>query len=170
MYIYIGDNMENSKAVLNALSEAGIPFEHYVHAPVISASDRYKLNLDFGAVVCKNLLVTTRNESRFLLCMLPCEKEADLKKMREAFNTSRLCFASCDALKRILDQVPGSVGVLSIINDRSHLCEVVLDESLRNAERVAMHPGVNTETVVLKGADLSLFVRSNLFKLTFYSF
>ena len=118
------------------------------------------MGLSFDAVVCKNLLVTTRTESRFLLCMLPCEKEADLKRMRTVFGTSRLCFASEEALARILDQKPGSVGVLSIINDKTRTCEVVLDQSLRSAPRVAMHPGVNTETVVMTGEDLCRFVRS----------
>ncbi len=170
MYYLFGDDMENSAAVLDALKKLDIPFEHYTHVPVVSAADRYPLGLDYGAVVCKNLLVTTRNESRFLLCMLPCEKEADLKEMRTAFLTSRLCFASEEALKRILDQKPGSVGVLSIINDRSRVCEVVLDSSLKDAPRIAMHPGVNTETVVLSGEDLARFVRASAFKLTYFSF
>ncbi len=152
--------MKDSSAVLEALKNAGVSYEHYTHAPVVSAVDRYPMDLSFGAVVCKNLLVTTRNESRFLLCMLPCEKEADLKRMRTVFGTSRLCFASEEALARILDQKPGSVGVLSIINDKTRTCEVVLDTSLRDAPRIAMHPGVNTETVVMTGEDLCRFVRS----------
>lgn len=162
--------MENSLPVLEALKELGIPFEHYVHAPVIHASDRYGAGLTFDAVVCKNLLVTTRTESRFLLCMFPCEKEADLKEMRAAFLTSRLCFASEDALKRLLDQRPGSVGVLSVINDRARVCEIILDTKLKDAPRIAMHPGVNTETVVMSGESLALFVRANARALTYFSF
>ena len=162
--------MTSSEPVLKALSDAGIKYEHYTHQPIISSADRFPLKLDFNAKVCKNLLVTTRNEARFLLCMLPCEKEADLKALRSAFSTSRLCFASNEVLARLLDQVPGSVGVLSIINDKTRTCEIVLDGSLRCAERIAMHPGVHTETVVISGADLELFVKRQGFSLTFFDF
>ena len=162
--------MESSKKILDALNSAQIKYEHYTHAPVISALDRYPMELSFDAVVCKNLLVTTRNEARFLLCMFPAQKEADLKAMRSGFGTSRLCFASVDALSRLLDQKPGSVGVLSVINDNSGQVEIVLDSSLENAPRIAMHPGVNTETVVMSGEQLSRFINTWGKKLHYFDF
>ncbi len=162
--------MESSKKILNALNAAKIKYEHYTHAPVIDVLDRYPMNLSFNGCVCKNLLVTTRNEARFLLCMLPAEKEADLKAMRDRFKTARLCFASTDALSRLLDQVPGSVGVLSVINDLTETVEVVLDSSLENAPRIAMHPGVNNETVVMSGAELARFIAENRKVLHYFDF
>jgi hypothetical protein len=162
--------MESSDKILDALNNAEIKYEHYTHSPVLSVLDRPAMGLDFGGVVCKNLLVTTRNEARFLLCMLPAEKEADLKAMRSSFGTSRLCFASTDALSRLLDQVPGSVGVLSVINDNSGQVEIVLDSSLENAPRIAMHPGVNTETVVMSGEQLSRFINTWGKKLHYFDF
>ena len=162
--------MESSEKILDALSNIGIKYEHYTHEPVIDVLDRYPMNLAFDGCVCKNLLITTRNEAVFLLCMLPAEKEADLKAMRDYFKTSRLCFASCDALARLLDQKPGSVGVLSIINDHSGVVQVVLDSSLKDAPRIAMHPGVNTETVVMSGDDLARFIHHNGRTLHYYDF
>jgi len=162
--------MESSKKILDALNSAEIKYEHYTHAPVLSALDRYPMELSFDACVCKNLLITTRNEARFLLCMLPAEKDADLKAMRDEFKTARLCFASTDALARLLDQVPGSVGVLSVINDLTERVEVVLDSSLENAPRIAMHPGVNTETVVMTGAELARFIGACGRKLHYFAF
>lgn len=162
--------MESSEKIINALNNAKISYEHYTHAPVTDVLDRYPMNLAFDACVCKNLLITTRNEARFLLCMLPAEKEADLKAMRDHFLTSRLCFASCDALSRLLDQKPGSVGVLSVINDDSEKVEIVLDSSLKDAPRIAMHPGVTTETVVMSGSDLARFINENRRTLHYYDF
>ena len=162
--------MESSKKILDALNSSKIEYEHYVHVPVLSVLDRYPMGLAFGGAVCKNLLVTTRNEARFLLCMLPAEKEADLKAMRSHFGTSRLCFASCEALARLIDQKPGSVGVLSIINDDSCRVEIVLDSSLKDAPKIAMHPGVNTETVVMSGKDLQSFILNNGRTLHYFDF
>ena len=150
--------MENSKKILDALLSAGIKYEHYTHRALTNVLDRKPLGLDYGGYTCKNLLITTRNEARFLLCMLPAEKEADLKAMRDRFQTARLCFASDEALLRLLDQVKGSVGVLSAINDPGNTVEIVLDSELKNAGRIAMHPGVITETVVLSGSELERFV------------
>ncbi|MBQ2866170.1 MAG: hypothetical protein IJE90_06625 [Clostridia bacterium] len=150
--------MESSKIIIDSLKDSDIKFEHYTHPPLTNVLERKPLGLDYGGYVCKNLLITTRNEARFLLCMLPAEKEADLKAMRDHFHTARLCFASDDALLRLLDQVKGSVGVLSAINDVGNVCEIVLDSALKDAERIAMHPGVITETVVLSGAELEKFL------------
>jgi len=162
--------MESSSKILAALNEAGIEYEHHRHVPVTQVLDRYPLNLTFGGVVCKNLLITTRNEARFLLCMLPAEKDADLKAMRDRFGTARLCFASEEALLRLLDQRPGSVGVLSVINDQSAKVEVVLDHSLKDAPLIAMHPGVITETVVMSGESLVRFIEAQGRALHFFDF
>ena len=162
--------MENSKKILDALHSAGITYEHYTHAPLTNVLDRKPLGLDYGGYVCKNLLITTRNEARFLLCMLPADKEADLKAMRDRFQTARLCFASDEALLRLLDQVKGSVGVLSAINDTGNICEIVLDSELKDAQRIAMHPGVITETVVLSGSELERFVLGLGKKLHYFDF
>lgn len=162
--------MDNSKKIIDALQNTNISFEHHTHEPLHNVLDRQPLGLDFGGRVCKNLLITTRNEARFLLCMLPAHKEADLKAMRDHFHTARLCFANDEALLRLLDQKKGSVGVLSVINDPSDTVEVVLDSELKDAPKIAMHPGVITETVVLSGAELERFVLVHNKKLHYFDF
>ena len=162
--------MENSSKILAALNGLGIKYEHHTHSPLTNVLDRKALGLDYGGAVCKNLLITTRNEARFLLCMLPADKDADLKAMRDRFGTARLCFASEDALLRLLDQKPGSVGVLSVINDQSSKVEVVLDTSLKDAPLIAMHPGVITETVVMPGQELVRFIEAQGRALHFFDF
>ena len=146
--------------VLQRLESLCIPFEHYEHEPVASSADRFPLDLVFGAQVCKNLLVCTRNESRFLLLMFPFEKNADLKALRAAFGTSRLCFAPDRALFSLLGQAPGNVGVCGVINDSARLVEVVFDTSLKNTPRVATHPGSNSQTIVLEFAGLEKYART----------
>jgi len=150
---------ELSLQVLDHFHQMDIAFEHYTHAAIQSAADRYTLDLAFNACVCKNLLVTTRTESRFFLVMLPVEKSADLKALRDAFGTSRLCFASDETLYRLLGEQSGSVGVSGLLRDRQKRVEVILDVSLRQQQRIAMHPGDNTQTVVISFSDLQRWIQ-----------
>ena len=156
--------------ILARLDGLGIAYEHYTHVPVMAAADRYPLELGFGAQVCKNLLVAPRNESRFLLVMIPFEKSVDLKALRDAFGTARLQFAPAHRLAELLDQQQGAVGVCGVIHDREKRIEVVFDAALRDRPRIAMHPGVNTETVVMPFAELERYVRANGTKVWFYEF
>jgi Uncharacterized conserved protein len=162
--------MSSRDEIMARLSELGIQYEHYTHEPVQAAADRYSLDLAFDARVCKNLLVATRSESRFLLLMIPFEKSVDLKGLRDAFKTSRLQFAPEARLAELLNQEQGTVGVCGVIHDCEKCIEVVFDTSLRENARIAMHPGVNTETVVMSFSELERYVRSCGTKVWIYEF
>lgn len=150
---------EMTKNILAALEQSGAEFSCRRHAPLSSAAERVTKGLTFGARVCKNLLVTTRTESRFILVMCPFEKEVDLKALRTAMGTSRLCFASEERLLEKLGERPGSVSVLGVINDRTHEVEVVFDLSLKNEPLLAMHPADNSMSVLMSFSALERFVR-----------
>ena len=62
------------------------------------------------------------------------------------------------------------MGVCGVIHDREHRIKVVFDLSLRGKERVAMHPGVNTETIVMAFSDLEKYVRSCGTEVLFFDF
>lgn len=148
----------------------GAEYQRFSHPPVPTATARFDMGLDFNAQVCKNLLVTTRNESRFLLLMLPAEKDADLKALRAAVGSTRLGFAGEGPLMRLLGQTPGSVGVCGIINDTARLVEVVFDVSLRGLPRVAAHPGDNTQTIVTAFENFESYVHRHGNKIIYFDF
>ena len=162
--------MSSREDILARLDALGISYEHHTHAPVASAADRFPMGLDFGAQVCKNLLVSPRNESAFFLLMLPYDKTADLRALRDALGTARLQFAQPGRLAQLLEQESGTVGVCGIIHDREKRIRVVFDTALRGKERIAMHPGDNRETVILSFADLEKYVRSCGCEPLFYDF
>lgn len=162
--------MSSREDILARLDRLGIAYEHYTHPPVASAADRFPMDAVYGAQVCKNLLVSPRNESAFFLLMLPWDKSADLKKLRDAVGTGRLQFSPPGRLAELLEQRQGCVGVGGVIHDREHRIKVVFDLSLRDKARIAMHPGVNTETVVLSFASLEQYVRSCGTEILFFDF
>jgi len=158
------------RAVLARMDKLCIPYTLHEHPPIAHAHDRFGLGLTFDAQVCKNLLVTTRNESRLLLLMLPAEKEADLKALRADFGTTRLGFAGEALLGDVLGQSPGQVGVCGVIHDTARRAEVVFDSALRGLAKVAMHPGDNTLTVIAAFAHIENYVRSWGSAVHFYDF
>ncbi|MEA5038765.1 MAG: YbaK/EbsC family protein [Clostridiaceae bacterium] len=162
--------MSGRDEIFARFAKLGIQYEQYTHPPVPAAADRYPMGLCFHAQICKNLLVAPRNESRFLLLMLPVEKSVDLKALRDEFQTARLQFAPEVRLAELLEQKQGCVGVCGVVHDRGKRIEVVFDSALRGCERIAMHPGVNTETVVMPFSELERYVHSNGTKVWFYDF
>ncbi len=53
------------------------------------------------------------------------------------------------------------MGPLGVLHDKKAVVEAVLDQDLRGLPRVAMHPSVNTATVVLAFDDLERVIRQN---------
>ena len=151
---------EQTERILSRLDELGIEYQLHEHPPVAKALDRFELALDFGARVCKNLFLTTRNEGRFYVLMLEADKTADLKRLARAIGSSRLCFASDERLFELMGQRPGMVSPLGVIEDRERRVTVLLDAGLRGG-RICVHPSDNTKTLVMELADMERYVRSS---------
>lgn len=162
--------MEVRDEILARLDSLGLRYELHRHAPVPASTDRYPMGLTFDAVVCKNLLLTVRNKSRYYLVMMPAEKSADLRAAARAWGSARLCFAEEEEAVALLGEGKGVVGPSGLVRDREHKIRMVFDESLRSQLRVAMHPGVNTETLVMRFEDLQTFVEHNGNEVLFYNF
>ena len=156
--------------ILARLDSLGLPYELHSHAPVPASTDRYPMGLTFDAVVCKNLLLTVRNKSRYYLVMMPAEKSADLRAAARALGSARLCFAEEEDALRLLGESKGVVGPSGLVRDADHVVRMVFDGALRDRPRVAMHPGVNTETLVMTFDDLAAFVRACGNEVLFYDF
>jgi len=148
-----------TEKILERLDSLGIGYQLYEHPPVAKAMDRYELGLDFGACVCKNLFLTTRNESRFYVLMLMADKTADLRRIARAIGSSRLCFGSDQRLFELLGQHPGMVSPLGVISDKGRQVTVLLDAELRG-KQVCVHPSDNTKTLVMEFSDLEKYIKS----------
>ena len=153
--------MEEKEQILELLRQKGVAFEEYEHEALASVMDRVEKGLCYDAVICKNLFVATRKKDRVFLVMLRAEKRADLHGLAHALGTPHLGFAPVELLAQLLHQRPGAVGPLGILRDQGARVEVVFDESLRHVPRVAMHPSVNTATVVLAFDELERIIRQN---------
>ena len=59
-----------------------------------------------------------------------------------------------------LGLTPGSVSPFGLINDENGSVRVILDEDLRTAERLILHPNDNTASVTISFEDFERFLAS----------
>lgn len=151
--------IRQTEAILARLDQLEIPYQLHEHLPVEKATDRYDMDLTFGACVCKNLFLTVRNESSFYVMMLKAEKNADLRRIARTIGSSRLCFGSDARLWEMMGQKPGMVSPLGVIHDNARQVIVLLDVDLRG-QTICVHPSDNTKTLVLEFSQLERYLQS----------
>ena len=146
--------------VIDALSALGIAFERHEHPPIASAIGTEALWPDIDAVQTKNLFLTNQKRTRHYLVVLDHRKRANLLAVADQIGDGRLSFGSPQRLMAHLGVTPGSVSAFGLIHDADRSVRVCLDRELKQADRIAFHPNINTATLVLKFADFERFLTS----------
>ncbi len=149
--------------ILQRLKELGIQYELIEHKAVFNMEEMDALGKDFfkGATICKNLFLRDQKGKRHFLVTMKEEKQANLAEIAKSCLATKLSFASEERLKKYLNLTPGAVTPLAIINDEQKAVEVILDKDLFKEEKIGVHPGVNTATVIISPADLEKYIKAN---------
>ena len=145
--------------VLNQLNAAGIAYEIVYHAPVYTIAEMEAQQIEERGQICKNLFLEDAKGEHYYLVMLPKEKTADLKAMRDKLQSARLHFASAEKLAAYLGLSQGSVGPLGLLNDKNCVVEAVIDAALIG-KTLGMHPNDNAATIWLAYEDLLALIRA----------
>ncbi len=144
--------------VLGILDGMGIGYTRREHPPVFTVEQAEKHWTEIDGAHCKNLFLRNKKGNRHYLVILLSRKQADLRGLNEKLNEDRLSFGSPDRLKKYLGLEPGSVSPFGLINDLQKEVIVIVDQDLRQEERVNFHPNVNTATVGISTADFEKFL------------
>ena len=149
--------------ILQRLKELGIQYELIEHKAVFNMEEMDALGKDFfkGATICKNLFLRDQKGKRHFLVTMKEEKQANLAEIAKSCLATKLSFATEERLKKYLNLTPGAVTPLAIINDEQKAVEVILDKDLFKEEKIGVHPGVNTATVIISPADLEKYIKAN---------
>lgn len=150
---------ENEKKVYDALNQLEIPFTRYEHRPVYTIPEIDELGMHMEGKHCKNLFVRNHNGNKHYLILVAQEKRADLKNIQAQIGSTRLSFASSERLLKYLGLTPGSVTPLGLLNDTEREVTVLIDEDLKKAELICLHPNVNTATVSIGYDDFMRFLK-----------
>ncbi len=153
------------KSVKDYLNQLDIKFQTHKHPAVYTVGEAEKYYVNIKGIHSKNLFLKDRKARRFYLVVLKGDKQLNISNLEERLN-EKLKFANEQELLQILDLTKGAVTPFGLINDKQAKVEVIIDKDIWEAETVAFHPNINTETLELKGKDFQKYIKSLKNKIT----
>ena len=151
------DNRQAETIVMDIyrfLAEHRISYDRYDHPAVFTCEQADRLAPPMPAAKTKNLLLRDKKGLRHFLVVVGYDKTVDLKALASLLEVGRLALASPERLKKHLGVDPGSVTILSVVNDPENNVEVIVDAPLWEEEALRCHPLVNTATLVISKPDV----------------
>ncbi len=134
------------------LKELNIKYDEIQHEEIYTIEEALKIECSLDGIGSKNLFLKDK-KGHYYVYVLHESKRADLKKLAEYLNVSKLSFCNDDELYNILGLTKGGVTPLGIINDKDNLVVVIFDKELVN-KKILCHPNVVTKTMTLDYKDL----------------
>ena len=168
----ITGRQEREVRVYDLLDSIGVDYDRLDHAPAMTMEVCDAVNAAFGrmtleefkaedsndrtkhAIICKNLFLCNRQNTKFYLLMIPGDKKFLTKNLSAQINSARLSFAGEEDMLKFLDVTPGSVSVLGLMNDHGHIVQLLIDSDVLQSEYVGCHPCINTSSLRMKTKDL----------------
>lgn len=144
----------NAQSVYAMLQELGIPFTHTAHPEAHTMEDLLQVEETLGAPFCKNLFLTNRQKTEFILLLIRGDKRFRTAEVSRRLGRSRLSFGEEDTLFELLGVRPGAITPMGLVFDTEHKVELVVDQDLLQLTDMCVHPCVNTESLVMKVEDL----------------
>ena len=138
------------------LQSLDIAYECHNHEATFTVAESDTLKANIPGVHCRNLYLRDKKKKNFLV-VAANDTEVDMKSLQEKLGCGRLSFGSADRLWEFLGIRPGSVCPFTVINDKDHHVQVVLDAQMMKGEIVNYHPMDNTMTIGLTPDDLLKF-------------
>ena len=131
-----------------------IPYDRVDHEAAETMELCREIDAVLGAPICKNLLLANRQNTMFYLLLTPGDQRFKTKDLSAALGISRLSFADGRFMEEFLDITPGSLSALGLYNDLDRVVNVVIDDELKDAESIGMHPCINTSSLRISMSDL----------------
>ncbi len=147
-----------AQATLDLLGEIGIEYRYYSHDLARTMADCEGIGADVGARHFKNLFLSDRKRSVFVLLLLAPEKEFRTGSVSRQLGTSRLSFCTAEELMEKLGLLPGSVTPLALSRESARGVVVAVDRDILAMERVCAHPCVSGATVAISREGLFRFL------------
>jgi Ala-tRNA(Pro) deacylase len=147
--------MENIYRILENLD---IPYQKYEHPAVYTVEEAEKYDHHIDAGKSKNLFLRNRKGNKHYLLVIQSNKRVDLKGLSGLLGESSIGFASAERLNRYLRLTPGAVSPFGLINDVDDQVHVLIDQDLLTYEKLAYHPNINTETLVIRSSDFKKYL------------
>jgi Ala-tRNA(Pro) deacylase len=147
-------------SLFSALDVMGITHQTIQHEALFTVEQSKALRGEIVGAHTKNLFLKDKKGKLFLVTAVE-NTQIDLKRLHEIIGGSgRLSFGSADQMLEYLGVTPGSVTAFAVINDADYQVTMILDERLKDYDRINCHPLINTMTTGLSFDDLMVFLKS----------
>ena len=150
----IADRLPKEQRVYTFLNSLEIEYSRVDHEPAMTMEACEEIDKTLGAVMCKNLFLSNRQETAFYLLLIPADKPFKTKDLSAQLGVARLSFGKAEYMEKYLDITPGSLTVLGLMNDKENNVQLLIDEDILSAELIGCHPCVNTSSLSLSVNDL----------------
>ena len=140
--------------VYDLLDNLGIDYDRVDHEEAMTMEVCAAIDEVLEATICKNLLLCNRQGTAFYLLMLPGNKVFKTSVLSKQIGSSRLSFASSEAMEELLDITPGSVSVMGLMNDHDNRVQLLMDQDVLKGEFIGCHPCINTSSLRFRTTDL----------------
>lgn len=145
---------DEEKEIILFLHSLSIPYIKVNHEAIISM-DSYKIIEEkTHSMICKNLFLTNRQQTKFYLLVMKGDKAFKTKELSSQINSARLSFANEEKLKELLHCFKGSTSILGLFFDKKNKVSLLIDEDILMSDYLGFHPCVNTSTLILKREDI----------------
>ena len=146
--------LEKEIRTYDFLDSLGIDYDRIDHEPAMTMEVCEEIDRVLGATICKNLFLCNRQQTDFYLLMMPGDKPFKTKDLSAQIGSSRLSFATPEAMEQYLDITPGSLSVLGLKNDGEKVVRLLIDSDVINGEYIGCHPCINTSSLRIKTGDM----------------
>lgn len=143
-----------STSLRQLLDELTIQYQHFTHPAVFTTADVELLPEKLPGLDTKNLFLRDEKRRRYVLVCVRAATRVDLKQLGRVLDMKGVTFGSPEDMQAMLGIAPGSVCLFSLANDLEQRVEGFIDASIEHNAEMQNHPLVNTETVVLRAADM----------------
>ena len=109
------------------LDRLGVSYRRADHEAANTMELCREIEKSLGCPICKNLLLTNRQQTDFYLLLMEGDKVFKTKYLSKALGCSRLSFATDEHMEQLVDITPGSLSVLGLMNDPEKKVRLVID-------------------------------------------
>ena len=141
------------------LDELEISHKTTVHKPVFTVEESAEIKAHMPGAHTKNLFLKDKGGNFFLIC---AESQAQIKvnKLHPHLGCKRLSFGKAEYLLEHLGVTPGSVCLFAIMNDKDLNVQLIIDQTLADADIVNFHPLLNDATTAISSDDMIKFANA----------
>lgn len=147
--------LEKELRCYDFLDRLKIPYRRIDHEVAMTMEACEEIEQVLECSICKNLMLTNRQETDFYLLLMPGDKPFKTKNLSAQIGSARLSFAKPEYMEKYLDITPGSVSVLGLMNDHEEKVQLLIDEDVLKDPYFGCHPCINTSSLKFTTKDFT---------------